>query len=253
MDIATFVGLFGGLILVIVAILMGGDLMIFINAPGLLIVAGGSFAVLFIKFTMAEVVNSIQVAMKAFFIKVPEPENIIQQMAAYSKLVRKEGIIALDKEKPEDSFMAQTLRYLADGYEEEFIETLLKKDIQMTVERHTVGQSIFKSLGSSAPAFGMIGTLIGLVQMLSSMSDPKSIGPAMAVALLTTLYGALIANLVCLPIADKLAFRCRQEQIIKNMILEGALLICRGQNPMLLETALKLTLAPKAREKEKAA
>ena len=253
MDIATFIGLIGGIILVLIAILLGGDLMVFVNAPGLLIVAGGSFSVCFIKFTMVEVVNSIQVAMKAFFIKVASAEAIITQMAAYSKLVRKEGIIALDKEKPDDSFMAQALRYLADGYEEEFIETLLKKDIQMTVERHTVGQGIFKTLGTSAPAFGMIGTLIGLVQLLSNMSDPKSIGPSMAVALLTTLYGALIANLVCLPIADKLAFRCREEQTIKSMILEGSLLICRGQNPMLLETALKLTLAPKIRDKEKEA
>lgn len=253
MDIATIIGLFGGLALVISAILVGGDLLTFINAPGLLIVVGGSFAACFIKFSVAEVINSIQVVMKAFFVKVQSPEAIIEQLTAYTRLVRKEGIIALDKERPDDMFMAQSLRYLADGYEEEFIEGLLKKDIQMTVERHTTGQAFFKGMGAAAPAFGMIGTLIGLVQMLANMSDPESIGPSMAVALLTTLYGALIANLVCLPIADKLAFRCREEQIIKNMILDGAVMIARGQNPMLLETSLKLNLSPKIREKAKAA
>ena len=249
MDLATVIGLVGGMGLVVSAILLGGSLLTFINAPGLLIVVGGTFAACFIKFSMADVINSIQVVMKAFFVKVQQPDELISQMVAYSKLVRKEGIMVLDKEKPSDQFLAQALRYLADGYEEIFIEALLKKDIKMTVQRHTTGQNIFRGMGSAAPAFGMIGTLIGLVQMLSGMDDPKSIGPAMAVALLTTLYGALIANLVCLPIADKLALRSQEEQVIKNMIMEAALLISRGQNPMLLETSLMLTMSPKERLK----
>jgi chemotaxis protein MotA len=128
---------------------------------------------------------------------------------------------------------------------------MLNKDIRLTVQRHSVGQSVFKGMGASAPAFGMIGTLIGLVQMLASMSDPSKIGPAMAVALLTTLYGALIANLVCLPIAEKLAFRSQQEQDNKSIIREAAIGIAQGISPMVLEQSLKIYLSPKDRDKAK--
>jgi chemotaxis protein MotA len=133
--------------------------------------------------------------------------------------------------------------------DEKLISEMLDKDIRQTLQRHTVGQNVFRGMGSSAPAFGMIGTLIGLVQMLASMSDPASIGPAMAIALLTTLYGALIANLVCLPIADKLALRSQQEQENRRIIREGAIGIAQGMSPMVLEEALKIYLAPKDRQK----
>jgi chemotaxis protein MotA len=126
--------------------------------------------------------------------------------------------------------MAMALRYLADGYDEALIQEVLAKEIRSTVQRHITGQQVFKAMGTAAPAFGMIGTLIGLVQMLSNMSDPRNIGPAMAVALLTTLYGALLANLVFMPISDKLALRSTQEQNAKQIILEGAIAICKGVN-----------------------
>ena len=158
-------------------------------------------------------------------------------------------MIALEKEKPKDSFSAKALQYLSDGFDEENIVDMLKKDIQLTTQRHTTGQKVFKGMGASAPAFGMIGTLIGLVQMLASMDNPSAIGPAMAVALLTTLYGALLANLVFLPLADKLAFRTQQEQEKNSIILEGALGICRGSTGMVLEEALKIYLSPKERGK----
>ena len=247
MDIATIIGLVGGTILVLSAIILGGSAIIFLNIPGLLIVVGGTLATSFIKFSMAEVINSIKVAMKAFTFKMEPPETIIEQMLSYSKIAKKEGMIALEKEKPKDTFSAKALQYLSDGFDEENIEHMLKKDIRMTIQRHTTGQSVFKGMGSSAPAFGMIGTLIGLVQMLANMSNPASIGPAMAVALLTTLYGALIANLVCLPIADKLYFRTQQEQDKNNIVMEGTLGICRGSTGMVLEEALKIYLSPKVR------
>ena len=247
MDIATIIGLVGGTILVLSAIFLGGSAIIFLNIPGLLIVGGGTLATSFIKFSMAEVINSIKVAMKAFTFKMEPPETIIEQMLSYSKIAKKEGMIALEKEKPKDTFSAKALQYLSDGFDEENIEKMLKKDIRMIIQRHTTGQSVFKGMGASAPAFGMIGTLIGLVQMLANMSSPASIGPAMAVALLTTLYGALIANLVCLPIADKLYFRTQQEQEKNNIVMEGTLGICRGSTGMVLEEALKIYLSPKVR------
>ena len=248
MDIATVIGLIGGVILVLAAIVTGGSPGTFVNIPSMLVVVGGSLATSFIRFSMKDVINTIAVAMKAFLVKIQAAEDMIEQMVSYAKTAKKEGLIALEKEKPDDKFTAKALRYLADGFDEGLIREILNKDIQITVQRHTIGQNVFKSLGGAAPAFGMIGTLIGLVQMLANMSDPSSIGPSMAVALLTTLYGAMVANIVCLPIADKLALRCEQEQSSRNMILEAAIGISQGTSPMVLEETLKIYLSPKQRD-----
>jgi chemotaxis protein MotA len=252
MDIATVIGLIGGVILVLAAIVTGSSPSTFVNIPSLLVVVGGSVATSFIRFSMKDVINTIAVAMKAFLVKMQAAEEMIEQMVSYAKTAKKEGLIALEKEKPADKFTAKALRYLADGFDEGLIREILNKDIQITVQRHTIGQNVFKSLGGAAPAFGMIGTLIGLVQMLTSMSDPSSIGPSMAVALLTTLYGAMMANIVCLPIADKLALRCEQEQSSRNMILEAAIGISQGTSPMVLEETLKIYLSPKQRDSAEA-
>ena len=167
MDIATIIGLIGGTVLVLSAIALGGSAIIFLNIPGILIVMGGTLAACFIKFSMADVINSIKVTMKAFIFKMEPPEDIIEKMLSYAKIAKKEGMIALEKEKPKDKFSAKALQYLSDGFDEESIEQMLKKDIRLTIQRHTTGQGVFRGMGSSAPAFGMIGTLIGLVQMLA--------------------------------------------------------------------------------------
>lgn len=249
MDLATVIGFVGGAVVIAVAILLGGNAVLFVDIPSVLIVVGGTVATSCIKHSLADVLNSISVAAKAFFYKLEAPEEIISHMVNYAKLAKKEGLISLDQEKPKDGFMAKALRYLSDGYDEQLISDMLEKDIRLTVHRHLMGQSVFKGMGDAAPAFGMIGTLIGLVQMLSSMSDPSKIGPSMAVALLTTLYGALIANLVCLPLADKLAMRSQQEQRNKSIIREAAVAINQAVSPMVLEESLKIYLAPKSREK----
>lgn len=249
MDIATLIGLFGGTVLVLSAIIIGGSADIFFNIPGILIVGGGTLATAFIKHSMSDVINTVKVAIKAFTVKLLPAEQIISEMVSYTRIAKKEGLIALEKETPSDEFSAKALSYLSDGYDEGLIEDMLKKDIQLTISRHTTGQKIFKGMGSSAPAFGMIGTLIGLVQMLANMSDPSSIGPSMAVALLTTLYGALIANLVCLPLADKLELRSEEEQNNKRIIVEAAIGISRGVAPLVLEESLKIFLSPKDRQK----
>jgi chemotaxis protein MotA len=249
MDIATVIGLFGGTVLIVGSVIIGGSALVFVNIPGVLIVMGGTLATCFIKFSMSDVINSISVVMKAFMIKLDSPEELIIKLIEYSKIAKKEGLIALENQKAGDAFSAKAIRYLSDGLDEKLISEMLDKDIRQTLQRHTVGQNVFKGMGASAPAFGMIGTLIGLVQMLASMSDPASIGPAMAIALLTTLYGALVANLVCLPIADKLALRSQQEQENRRIIREGAIGIAQGMSPMVLEEALKIYLAPKDRQK----
>ncbi len=249
MDIATVIGLVMGTVFILMAIIMGGSATMFINIPGLLIVVGGTIAVTFMKFKMSDVLGSIAVAMKAFLFKMESAESIIDEMVDFTRIAKKEGLIALEKEEPSDPFSAKALRYLSDGYDEGLIEDMLNKDIRLTLQRHSTGQEVFKGAGDSAPAFGMIGTLIGLVQMLASMDDPSSIGPSMAVALLTTLYGAIAANLVCLPIAEKLSLRSEQEKLTKSIIVEGAIGINRGVSPMVLEESLKIFLSPKERDK----
>jgi chemotaxis protein MotA len=248
MDLATVIGLVSGTVLILSAIILGGSLGTFINIPSFLVVIGGTVAVTFIRFKMADVIGSISVALKAFLFKMQNPEDIINEMVEYTRIAKKEGLIALEKETPSDPFSAKALQYLSDGYDEGLIEDMLSKDIRLTVQRHSTGQKVFKSAGESAPAFGMIGTLIGLVQMLSSMSDPASIGPSMAIALLTTLYGAVAANLVCIPIADKLSLNSEKEKLTKTIIVEGAIAINRGVSPMVLEESLKIFLSPKERE-----
>jgi chemotaxis protein MotA len=249
MDLATIIGLISGSLLLFISILIGGSAGLFFNVPGLLIVVGGTIAATFIKFKMTDVIGSISVAMKAFLHKMESPEDIISEMVNFTRIAKKEGLIALEKESPSDEFSTKALRYLSDGYDEGLIEDMLNKDIRLTLQRHSTGQNVFKGMGDAAPAFGMIGTLIGLVQMLASMEDPSTIGPAMAVALLTTLYGAVIANLVCLPLADKLALNSEKEKLNKSIILEAAIAINRGVSPMVLEESLKIFLSPKSREK----
>jgi chemotaxis protein MotA len=249
MDLATIIGLISGSLLIFISILIGGSAGLFFNVPGLLIVGGGTIAATFIKFKMTDVIGSISVAMKAFLHKMESPEDIISEMVNFTRIAKKEGLIALEKESPSDEFSAKALRYLSDGYDEGLIEDMLNKDIRLTLQRHTTGQNVFKGMGDAAPAFGMIGTLIGLVQMLASMEDPSTIGPSMAIALLTTLYGAVIANLVCLPLADKLALNSEKEKLNKSIILEAAIAINRGVSPMVLEESLKIFLSPKSREK----
>ena len=250
MDLATIIGIIGGAILIAASIVMGGNVMGFIDIPSILLVVGGTFAVTFIKFKMSDVINSLKVAMKAFTVKMIDPEELIADMILYSRIAKKEGLIALEKENATDPFVAKALHYLSDGYDEGLIEDMLSKDIRLTIQRHAIGQNVFRAMGESAPAFGMIGTLIGLVQMLSAMGEPSSIGPAMALALLTTLYGAVLANFLFLPIAEKLSLRSDQEKLSKSIIVEGAVGINRGLAPIVLEESLRIFLTPRQRKSD---
>ena len=188
--------------------------------------------------------------MKAFFNKPINPEELIEQAVALANIARKEGMMALEQQEISNPFLSKGIQLCVDGHPPELVRKMLTKDINLTIERHETGQRFFKALGDVGPAMGMIGTLIGLVQMLANMSDPKAIGPAMAVALLTTLYGAILATAFALPLADKLALRSEEEKTNRTLILETINGIQEGMNPRVLEELLKTFLPESKRSSE---
>ncbi len=247
MDIATIIGLVSGIGLVFAAIFMGGNFGAFIDVPSILIVVGGTIAATFIRFNMKTVFGAVSVLMNAFFEKTQDPLKVIKQIVDMANKARKDSILALGSVKVPDPLMQKGIQLVVDGIAPETVKNILNTEIAFMKERHSEGQKIFKGMASSAPAFGMIGTLIGLVQMLQNMSDPSSIGPSMAVALLTTLYGAFIANLIFIPLADKLENRSQKEQLIMKLIVEGLLSIQAGDNPRVIEEKLLSFLSPQMR------
>lgn len=247
MDIATLVGLLGSLGIVVAAMVTGGDVGTFINAPSLLIVVGGTILVALMKFTLGQFLSAGKIAGKAFMFKSVSPEDIISETVELADAARKGGLLSLEDKTVSTDFMQRGIQLLVDGHDPEIVRTLLNKEMKLTYDRHEFGSEIFKAMGDVAPAMGMIGTLVGLVQMLSNMSDPKSIGPAMAVALLTTLYGAMIATMIVLPMADKLAVRKNEEALNQAMIIDGLLAIQAGQNPRVIEQMLRNYLPEKKR------
>lgn len=253
MDLATLIGLIGAFGIIISAIVVGGSALVFVNIPSLLIVGGGTVLVVLMKFPLAHFFAAMKIGMKAFFHKSENPDDLIREGVALANVARKEGVLGLENQEISNAFLKRGITFCVDGHEPEFVRSMLTKDINLTIERHERGQAIFKAIADVAPAMGMIGTLIGLVQMLSAMDDPKKIGPAMAVALLTTLYGAVIANAIATPIADKLAHRSNEERLNKHLILEAINGIQEGVNPRVMEELLKTYLPPSKRESEKEA
>jgi chemotaxis protein MotA len=246
-DLATVIGMLGAIGFIVMAMLMGGTMSMFINVPSLLIVFGGSLFVVLSQFTLGQFFGAGKVAGKAFMFKIDTPEELIEKIVEMADAARKGGFLALEEAEISNEFMQKGVDMLVDGHDIEVVRETLSKDITMTTDRHEFGATIFKGLGDVAPAMGMIGTLIGLVAMLSNMDDPKSIGPAMAVALLTTLYGAFFANIICLPIAVKLSNRALEEKLNQSLILDGIVGIADGQNPRVIDGILKNYLAASKR------
>ncbi|WP_293268275.1 flagellar motor protein PomA [Neptunomonas sp.] len=247
MDIATLVGLVGSFGIVIAAMVTGGDVGTFINPPSLLIVVGGTLLVALMKFTLGQFLATGKIAAKAFMFKSVSPEDIINETVELADAARKGGLLSLEDKTVSTDFMQRGIQLLVDGHDPEIVRTLLNKEMKLTYDRHEFGSEIFKAMGDVAPAMGMIGTLVGLVQMLSNMSDPKSIGPAMAVALLTTLYGAMISTMIVLPMADKLGVRKNEEALNQALTIDGLLAIQAGQNPRVIEQMLRNYLPEKKR------
>ncbi len=239
MDLATLLGLIGGLAFVVMAMVLGGSIGMYVDVTSILIVFGGSTFVVLMKFTVGQFFGAAKIAGKAFMFKADEPEDLIAKIVEMADAARKGGFLALEEMEIKNSFMQKGIDLLVDGHDADVVRAALKKDIALTDERHTQGTGVFRAFGDVAPAMGMIGTLVGLVAMLSNMDDPKSIGPAMAVALLTTLYGAILSNMVFFPIADKLSLRRDQETLNRRLIMDGVLAIQDGQNPRVIDSYLK--------------
>ncbi len=250
MDIATIIGLLGGFGVIIGAIATGGDVMLFINVPSIIIVVGGTFMVTLMQISLKDFLGSFGIAMKAFFYSTDDAKQLIEEAVQLADVARKNGLLALEGQEITNDFLKSGISLCVDGHDPALVNKMLNKDIDLTIERHEIGQRMFVNMAIMAPAMGMIGTLIGLVQMLANMSDPASIGPAMAVALLTTLYGAIIANVFAQPLADKLARASELEKTNKNLIIETIGGIQEGMNPRVLEQLLSTYLPSNQRAKE---
>ncbi len=249
MDLATIIGIITGVSLVVTTIIMGGSAKIFIHVPSMMVVFGGATGAVLISFQLKEVLGVINVVRKAFFSEKQDNVALINQIVELSKKARKEGLLAIDKEvsQIEDPFLRSGMEMVVDGTEPELIRNIMETELSYLMERHKRGQDIFSAYGEYAPAFGMIGTLIGLIGMLQNLNDPSQIGGGMAVALITTFYGAVAANLVFLPIAGKLKNRSEEEVLIKEMIIEGVLSIQFGEHPNTIHRKLMNFLSPKQR------
>lgn len=249
MDIATLIGIIISFGLVIISILLGGDGAWFINAPSLMIVFGGTMGATLLSYPLGDVLSVFKVAKHVFMHKSQSVSDLIPLITGFAKKARQEGILSFESqlENIEDPFLVQGIQMAIDGMESSAIEDVMVTEIIYLEERHRLGSDIFTTMGGFAPAIGMLGTIIGLVQMLMQMEDPSQIGAPMAVALLTTFYGTMLANLVFIPVAGKLKTRSKQEILIKQMVLQGVLSIQSGDNHRVVEQKLKAFIAPKAR------
>jgi chemotaxis protein MotA len=240
MDIATAVGLVAGFgTLVALIMIDGGNFLLYWDKHAAIVIFGGSIAVTMIRFPFSAIAHGVPMGMKFVFqMRKMYPRDLIEEITRVAEVVRKSGPIALENISVDDPFLAQGVRYIADGYDAEFIRGALERDRDMFLTHLDEGQKIYRSVGDCAPAWGMIGTLIGMVNMFANMEDPSKLGPFMAVALLATLYGALVGNLICLPIADKLHLKLDEEEISRTLIIDGILQIRDAKSPAIVREML---------------
>jgi len=245
MDRGTLIGFLLGLGLLVAVIAMGPNPRIFLHPASLVVVFGGIIASTLIRFPLSSVRSALAVASRAFFTQVTPTQSLVANLVALSQRARREGLLGLEKHLPTDPFMRQGIRLVVDGVPRDYLSDVLTQEIHATQERHTLGQEIFRFIATAAPSFGMVGTLIGMVQLFVSIKDPAGIGQGMALSLLSTFYGAVIAYLFAVPISGKLEFRSREELQNKRLMLEGILGIQGEMNPGQLEEQLNASLAPR--------
>ena len=248
MDLATLIGIIGALALIVITMLMSGDLTMFVNVPSLVIVVGGTFCAVMAKYSLGNYLSFAKIAGKGFKgsgIDIPE---LIDEIVALADEARKGGLLSLEGKEVSSDFLQKGIQLLVDGHDPDVVKALLSKEKTEAEKRHATGAAIFLDMSSMAPAMGMIGTLIGLVAMLANMSDPKAIGPAMAVALLTTLYGAIVANGFCEPMSDKLKSRAAEDVLVKSLVIDALLAIQNGLNPRVIDSMLRNYLPEGKRE-----
>ena len=250
MDIATIIGIVAGIACILFAVMSGGSAAIFFHVPSMMIVVGGMLSTTFIHFSLAQVLSIGGVTRKTLLFKMPTPQEVIQKMVNYSAINRRDGALALEQylEDAGDGFLVKGLQMVIDGTSEEELGKQLELEIDYLQERHEDGRKVLEFMGASAPAFGMIGTLIGLVQMLGTLDSPDKIGEGMAVALITTFYGAILANLIFIPLAGKLQMRSKGETLLRLMIVEGLLGIVRGDSPTGVREKMQAFLSDRKRE-----
>jgi chemotaxis protein MotA len=251
MDLGIIIGIAGGFVLIVMSILTsGGSIGSYINIPSLLMVVGGSFMALVVASPLSRILGFMKYLNVALRVPSLEYERIISGLVNFSEKARREGLLALedDLEEVEDEFMRKGIQLVVDGTDPDIIRSVLYNDLNQLQERHSVGIKIFDDWGKYAPAFGMIGTLAGLIAMLANLEDTSSIGPKMSLALITTMYGSIMANIALIPIKSKLEDRDRDESLLREIMIEGILSIQSGDNPRILEEKLLSFLPPTRRE-----
>lgn len=248
MDIATGLGLISGVIVLCVLILMGGELSMFVDVHAFIVIFGGAFAATLIRFPLSSIFHGLPLGMKfAFTVRRITQRDLVDEIAGLAEIARKQGPIGLEKAEISDPFLAKGVRYVADGYDADFIRDNLERDRDNFLMHLNEGSKVYRAIGDCTPAFGMVGTLIGMVQMFANMTDPSKLGPYMAVALLATFYGATVANLFCLPIADKLHVKLVDEEINRTLIIDGILMMRESKSPALVREMLLAYLPEKHR------
>ena len=254
MDIATIIGILLGFFVVVSAIVMGGGWKSFLHLPSLAITIGGMLCATMIHFSLPQFLGIFSVIKKTIVTKIPSASELVQNMVNFAAINRRDGALALEQEIPKvsDMFFVKGLQMLVDGNDAEAIRDFMTLEIDNLQDRHNTGKKILEFMGASAPAFGMIGTLIGLVQMLKNMSSPDQIGAGMAVALLTTFYGAFAANLIFIPLAGKLGIYSQAEATAREMIVEGICAIAQGDNPTAIREKMQAFISQSRREEVKA-
>lgn len=250
MDLASLIGILGAVVLIAVTMMLSGDITIFINAPSFVIVFGGTFCAVMAQYNLSQYLSLVKIAGKGFKDSSLDAGALIDEIVALADEARKGGLLSLENKEVSSDFLQKGIQLLVDGHDPDVVKSLLSKEKSEAEKRHTLGASIFASMARMAPAMGMVGTLVGLVAMLANMSDPKTIGPAMAVALLTTLYGAILANSFCDPMAAKLNRKAQEDVMIKNLVIDALLAIQNGQNPRVIDSMLRNYLPESKREIE---
>jgi chemotaxis protein MotA len=253
MDIASIIGLIGAVGMILGAMISGGGVGPFIDVPSILIVFGGTFFAVMYTAPLPVFLGSFAVMAKAFLPPVKKMDQLVERMSELAAIARKDGMMALEGQDVPDKFFQKGLQMLVDGADEGKLVTQLNQEIKAMKSRHEANQGVVKGWIDIAPAMGMIGTLIGLVLMLGNMADPKAIGPAMAVALLTTLYGAFIANVLFMPMLVKLEGYTAYELIYRDLVVIGLRNIARGESPRNIQDQLVANLPPKMQAKLEAA
>ena len=252
MDVATLIGLVTGISLLLWAILSKSPLSAFADGGSVAVVLGGALAAALISFPLGNILGVAKVVKNAFFAKSRNPMDLIKDLVSYAEIARRDGILSLENviSDVKDPFIISGIQMAVDGTDPDLIEQIMVGELESVAARHEAGKALFDNVGKYCPAFGMIGTLIGLIIMLGNMNDPDAVGPGMAVALLTTLYGALVANLFALPMADKLAVRSTEEIMLKEIVIKGVMAIQSGDNPRVVEQKLKSFLPYRVRKAE---